>query len=492
MRRFLADNRGNFAVIAAMILTGLLVSLGGAVDMARAYAGRAKLQHAVDAAALSIASSDETDPAKLADLATTFIMANISAHAIKDVVVSRATIDEDNRVVVEASGNVDMTFLSMINYPTLGFDLVAETDRPNEVELEVALVLDNTFSMNDADDKGTRKIDALKTAAKLLVSMLMTEDDKLVSIGLVPYANNVNVGKGFSGATWLTDTKNDVQTSTKTCRDITEESYCATRAPSYQCAKNYDGVIVMETCSGACLETKKRYFDPPKVSCSGGGTTTYKFEGCVGSRRTGTTHLHDGSPSELYPAFRTTGQTSDHTRSCLKPIVSLSKKRAPLEKAIDDLIINIGTYRPQTYIPSGLIWGQNLLSPSEPFQARDYPEAGDKTLRKIMILMTDGENTLRLASGRDGTHTAPSGNAGQISTQLTKTNQDTAALCTYSKSKGIEIFTIALMVDDSAAKSLLETCATNKAHYFDASDADGLVNAFRSIAGSINAVRIVK
>ena len=478
--------------MAAMVMTGLIVSLGGAVDMARAYNGRVNLQKSMDAAALAIASSAETDPAKLVDMATNFVMANVSVNVIKNVEVTRATIDESNRVVVEASGSVDATFLTLINYPTLGFDLVSETERPNEVELEVALVLDNTFSMNDADASGTRKIDALKTAAKLLVKMLMPEDDKLVSIGIVPYANNVNVGKGFAGASWLTDTSNDVQTSTKTCKEITQESYCATRAPSYQCAKNYDGVIVMETCSGACLETKIRYFDPPKVSCSGGGTTTYKFEGCVGSRRTGTTHLHDGSPSELYPAFRTTSTTSDHNRSCLKPIVALGKKRAPLEKAIDDLIINISSYRPQTYIPAGLIWGQNLLSPSQPFQANDYPAPDDKTLRKIMVLMTDGENTLRLASNRDGTHTAPSGNAGQISTQLTKTNQDTATLCAYSKSKGIEIFTVALMVDDATAKSLLEACATDKEHYFDASDATGLVDAFRSIAGSINAVRLAK
>jgi hypothetical protein len=85
--------------------------------------------------------------------------------------------------------------------------------------------------------------------------------------------------------------------------------------------------------------------------------------------------------------------------------------------------------------------------------------------------MTDGENTVSMLS--DGTHDGS-----------TRADADaaTAAICANAKAQKIEIFTIAFMVTDTAAKSMLQKCASDSAHYFDASDASNFQIAFAKIA----------
>src|SRR5690606_17327554 len=69
--------------------------------------------------------------------------------------------------------------------------------------VEVALVLDNTFSMSKTDAKGVTKLASLKTAANALVSELMQESKADVRIGLVPYADYINIGTKYRKESWL-------------------------------------------------------------------------------------------------------------------------------------------------------------------------------------------------------------------------------------------------------------------------------------------------
>jgi hypothetical protein len=46
------------------------------------------------------------------------------------------------------------------------------------------------------------------------------------------------------------------------------------------------------------------------------------------------------------------------------------------------------------------------------------------------------------------------------------------------------------MVDDETAKTMLESCATDKNHYFDASDTSKLLEAFTAISKSLRVVRL--
>lgn len=76
--------------------------------------------------------------------------------------------------------------------------------------LEVALVLDNSGSMNNlGSGTGVKRIDLLKTAAKQLVDTLalqaqqMKQVSKPVQFSLVPFAASVNVGPTHDQEGWM-------------------------------------------------------------------------------------------------------------------------------------------------------------------------------------------------------------------------------------------------------------------------------------------------
>jgi hypothetical protein len=144
----------------------------------------------------------------------------------------------------------------------------------------------------------------------------------------------------------------------------------------------------------------------------------------------------------------------------------------------------MGNYKPSTYIPAGLIWGVNILSPTEPFmEGRTYDPA-NKNPRKALVLMTDGANTLYFRNS-DGTHQAVRNNG-----DVTTTNNDTSKICEYAKSKKIEVFTVAFAVTDVAAKTMLQGCASSAGHYYDATDSAALTAAFQSIGQSLTSLRL--
>lgn len=103
--------------------------------------------------------------------------------------------------------------------------------------------------------------------------------------------------------------------------------------------------------------------------------------------------------------------------------------------------------------------------------------------------MTDGLNSRSVQK--------TGANAGFYNTantpeQQAPVNTDTETVCTYAKSKKIEVFSIAFMVDDGAGKTMLQNCATDANHYYDASDSSKLLAAFSGIAQSLSQVRLAR
>ena len=75
----------------------------------------------------------------------------------------------------------------------------------------------------------------------------------------------------------------------------------------------------------------------------------------------------------------------------IQPIVPLTSTRKPLKDGIDAL-----EAEGNTHIPQGVVWGWRVLSPSEPFtQGAPY---SDEFWHKIMVVMTDGDNTIATTS----------------------------------------------------------------------------------------------
>jgi hypothetical protein len=471
------DTSGVVAVLFAICAVPVLLVIGAGIDFSRLSAARTAAQAAADAAALAAASSrieTETGMRLVADGSATANLRGSNADGSR--ITEFAYRSDQREVTLKVSGTIDTTFMALAGISRLDYQAEAKAIRGLNGTTELVLVLDNTWSMSGD------KLVALKQSAEELVTTLKSDPNADVKIGVVPYADYVNVGTANRNASWLNVPADYDTTSTRTCTTKTTRSVC-TRGAARTCTRVVDGRSETYDCTPSTCRDETV---PPYESCSGGGTTRYRWYGCVGSRTTGTLRQNDTQPAVRYPGYLATSQ------NCLNPIVPLTSNQSTVTTAIRGMVVNVGGYRPSTYIPAGLIWGLNVLSPGAPFAEGAAYDAANRRPRKVMVLMTDGANTLRF-NAADGRHLAPNGNAANQAAQLAQTYTDMNAICTYAKQQNIEIFTVAFDIgNDATASAAMRNCATSPAHAFDARDRQSLSDVFKNIALSLQNVRITR
>ena len=197
--RFRNDERGTIAVVFALLAIMLVLVGGFAVDYARALHSRAKINNAIDAAALAAVKAlrvqNLSDPEVLA-IANTIFYQNYNANGATnkgvyaDINSITATIDHANSAVsIAVDAEVKTLFggLAGINKIPLAKSGAAVYETR---DIEVSIQLDVTGSMS-----GT-KIADLKVATKTLIDILLpdTPTGQKVRIGYAPYAAGVNAG----------------------------------------------------------------------------------------------------------------------------------------------------------------------------------------------------------------------------------------------------------------------------------------------------------
>ncbi len=488
--RFRRDESGATVTMFAFAGVAVICMAGAVVDYGRLSKAHSGLQAATDSAALAAARLPSKDAATMRAAADKFFIANTSGMAGQNIQITKFDFQESSgTVTIESSGVLDTTLMSIIGFTTMGFSSRSAAVKEVTGTVEMALVLDNTWSMSESAGGSDSKITVLKSAAKSLVNTLLTDNAASVKIGIVPFADYVNVGTGNRGASWIS-VPADYSTTTTTpavpysCKTISTKQVCTKRAPK-TCTSTTDGVVTTYDCTPqTCVQQPIT----PYQSCSGPTpakttVTNYKWFGCVRTRNSGTTLLMpDKTTSTLYKGFLGTSQ------ECLQPIVPLTNNKTTLTSAIDGLVINVGGYKPSTYIPDGLVWGVNILSSAAPFSEGGAYDTANKKPRKALVLMTDGDNTRILNSGGD--HGNLSNNMTTRATQKTKVNTDTSNVCTEAKAQKIEVFTIAFAVTDVDTKTMLQGCATSTGHYYDATNAAALTAAFQSIGQSLTSLRL--
>jgi Flp pilus assembly protein TadG len=492
--RFRRDEAGVTVTMFAFAGVMLICMAGVVMDYGRLTKAHSGLQAATDSAALAAARLPSKDSATMRAAAEKFFVANTADLGGKNVQITKFDFQESTgTVTVESSGVLDTAVMSIAGIKTMAFSSRAAAVKEVTGTVEMALVLDNTWSMSESAGGSDSKITVLKAAAKNLVETLLKDNAASVKIGIVPFADYVNVGTGNRGASWISVPADYSTTKTTTtpavpytCTTVSTKQVCSKGTPK-TCTSTTDGVVTTYDCTPNVCTTVPV---TPYQSCSGGtpektttSTTSYKWYGCVRSRNSGTTLLMpDKNTSTLYVGFLGTSQ------ECLQPIVPLTNNKTTLTSAIDGLVINVGGYKPSTYIPDGLVWGVNILSPAAPFAEGAAYDTANKKPRKVLVLMTDGDNTRILNSGGD--HGNLSSTASTAATQKTKVNTDTSNVCTEAKTQKIEVFTIAFAVTDVATKTMLQGCATDAAHYYDATNAAALSAAFQSIGQSLTSLRL--
>jgi len=179
-----------------------------------------------------------------------------------------------------------------------------------------------------------------------------------------------------------------------------------------------------------------------------------------------------------------------------QPILPLTTNESALTTAINGMAAERGTN-----ITTGLAWGWRMLTPGEPYVARDF----DLQTKKFIILLTDGENSTRYGNPKVNHNNSSYGAYGYAakghlgnpdgSESVAVLNQKLATLCENVKGGGTEeirIFTITFDEDDSTVENLFRNCATTPDMYYDSPDNDTLQTTFQEIANELLKLHLTK
>lgn len=175
------------------------------------------------------------------------------------------------------------------------------------------------------------------------------------------------------------------------------------------------------------------------------------------------------------------------------PILPLTDNEGRLKDAINGLVA-----RGMTYIPDGMMWALRTLSPEAPFtEGRPVftGQTGQTRIRKVIILMTDGENTTSPNYGAPQTPPL-TGNAYRVrhnGGNWRTANAYTTEACNYVKNKEYEVFTITFGTTVSnTVQDLMKDCASSPDNYYKAVSSSDLDAAFDKIADSLIALRLTQ
>ena len=461
MSNFLRNSFGNVSLLFALLLIPVVFSIALAVDYRRGANMRAKLQDATDLAVIAAVRAKMKNPSlnneKLTSIAQDFLNAHTSQIPQFRIVGFKLTQDtKSGEITASTDATVETNFMRIAGINNLDISVASSAMAAPPPPLELVLVLDNTGSMAGL------KLDTLKNAAKKLVDELLDTSEKKskTKIALVPFSNYVNIGLANRNANWLsvpndyTDTShscwNTYPNQTKSnCRNETRTGY-------------NDGVPYTYETEVCDID----YGDPVEVC--GNGNTTYKWNGCVGSRNY---PLNVGDSD--YTLNKVPGLLNQW---CARPILPLTNDTSILHAEIEGM-----TASQNTYIPAGLAWGWRVLSAANPFnEGRTKAKLKEVNGIKAMVLMTDGTNTL-----------SPS-YPEHWNSDTALANSLTADLCANIKDQSITVYTIAFEVSDATVKDLLQSCATNYGYYYDAQNSSELSKAFETITGQLSQLRLTK
>ena len=205
--RLSSDRGGNVVMIFALVMPALIMITLGGIDINRITTVKARVQDALDAAALAAARSSYTDPDDLQAVAVVALRANLrnasvepfADDAVKIVLTKDQLIVADIRVQVKTLvANVFLPPYGKILDDTLPVSVHSEVNRSSK-DIEVSLVLDITGSM-----ASNNRIGDLKNAAKQLIELVVQPAAKQTPyysrMAIVPYSIGVNLGTRADGA----------------------------------------------------------------------------------------------------------------------------------------------------------------------------------------------------------------------------------------------------------------------------------------------------
>lgn len=543
-RRFQHDERGVFLPLFGVMAIVLVAVSGAVVDFVRVDQARNKAQLALDAAALALQPGIFTKTqTQLKSDAQALLVERLADSSLKAKVDAIDVSTTNGTLFLRGEVTVPMAFVGLVGINTMKVNVISQATR-KQLYVEVAFVLDNSGSMGSYN-----RLTNLKSAAKCATKILFygscsptsgTPAEPNVKIGVVPFTTFVNVGAGNASASWM-DVAGTSSIANDNFDDDDDDSTPFTGAVNRFALYNQLSNVSWE----GCVEARKypysvndttptssdpdTLFDPvfqPDEPDSGGYSNSYLNDspGVCPSSGGGWSWSWSGgwswSGSSLSDRERQerlckyTGSASfsgNHgpNSDCVStPLLPLTNNPNTVLNEINAMSAN-----GNTNIHQGAIWGYHVLSPTRPFtEGRAY----DTATSKVMIIMTDGENTFGTSGNMNGSsflqayghfYNAPpqSGTAytkapgtrlgytvnnnGQMATVMNKLTEET---CTNAKTAGIVIYTIGLSPPNNATKTMLENCASGTEKAYFPSNPSDLNSVFADIANQLSPLRLAK
>lgn len=447
LKRFLASQRGNVALVTAALLPALFGLTGGAIDYGKLMSERSKLQGALDNTVLAAASGkfgsldklDETEASQY--LQSLFRAAGGSGAEHLRFKLARMSeekpsghqsriddqVDESLQKYMvwgAAATDVDTQFLTLFR-KLLGTDSAEASSGETTVvsayseavasirkNLEIVMVLDNTGSMRSHNRIGILK-EASENFVTSMEELTKHNDQFWVKIGLVPFNTHVRFDARHKFRGWVGYKDHEHQAGQMGCL--------------WDRPEPHDARVAFDS------SDDEQYF--PGSDDYYVGNYLYVREHC-------------------------------QTAFTLPLTENFGRIKAGINKMQADGNTNIAL---------GLNWGWNLLDPGYPFEegvSYDDPETV-----KIIILLTDGENTFN-RRGYD-----------EDNRRFYSSYRDvpTRANCDALKQTDIQVYTIRV-VDGN--EDLLRDCATSPDMFYDVRNPEEMHAVFERIAAHIRAVRL--
>ena len=411
------SERGNLAVMFALVATPLVFLAGAAVDYSRAATLRARLQAGADGTSLTLCQTKKsTTTPQLQEIAEKKVKAYMS-NASASVEVA----NDPRKITLTTQAKYDTAFVKIAGFDTIDLSAVAGCQADERV-FEIALVLDTTGSMAVSD--GTMsKIDALKKASTNFVTFMFSNAAlaERTKVSLVPFSAGVAVNPTtYRNAAWIDQTAQSryhwqniigAPAAGFTNR-LAIFSVLRTVNLPWDWAGSFEALpypLNVQDVAPTPSNPDSYYvpmFSPDEV---GNGGDSWRWDPSFGWRFSSNSYIDDETTTagcETTPPDdltrwsrvckyvnaknpRTMGYYADIGPNWMCSSLPLTQ----LTTSQSTLLSQISLMKPagNTDIHEGIIWGWRTLSPNSVF-AEGVPYT-QKNNTKVIVLMTDGYNT---------------------------------------------------------------------------------------------------
>jgi len=421
LRRFRAARGGNVAMTFALATLPVIGGVGAAVDYSRANSARTALQAAIDAAGLILSkNAQHLTQAQLSENAEALVKANLHYPSMTNLKITPVFATQDSgsfSLKLSVTAQVPTSFTAMWQ-PNIAIGADTEVVWGMK-RLELVLALDNTGSMASSN-----KMTQLKLAAKDMLKTLQNAAKKPedIKVGIVPFATDVNVGSHVDPK-WIR--WDEWEAANGTCSNSSKKT------------------------KSACEKDKSKWTVADKKT----------WNGCVWDRD----QDDDVKNTATSESVKSTLYSAHQANNCPASMMQLTNGWSALNNKVEEM-----TPTGNTNVTIGLQMAFQMLSPVSPFNAA----APAKDLDKVIVLLTDGDNT-----------------ENRWSTSQKQIDARTKLACANVRAANIKLYTVRVINGNA---SLLKECATKSDMYYDVQNATQLSGVFSTIAQNLANLRLAK